>query len=236
VIRRVISALVLVAVLSGVADAANLVGWWRLDETSGTTLVDSTGNGRDMTLSGTYTLGSGAAPVRFSDPASTLFASGWGLASTSLTGIPAVNAAVSISLWFNATSNTTSEVFSINSAAPGSYRIQITNGAININSAGFQLVHAVVSNSTGTWYHVAATYDGTTDKLYFQGSLIASATQGHDPGTPTQVVIGAWKPSTERFAGAIDDVRVYDAALTAVQISALAAGGPEDHTQWFGGP
>ena len=46
--------LVLGPLLSGVTNAAdpNLVGWWRLDESSGTTAHDSSGNGNDGTLRG----------------------------------------------------------------------------------------------------------------------------------------------------------------------------------------
>ncbi len=46
--------LVLGLFLSGVTNAAdpNLVGWWRLDENSGTTAYDSSGHGNDGTLRG----------------------------------------------------------------------------------------------------------------------------------------------------------------------------------------
>ena len=35
----------------------DLLGWWKMDESSGTTLLDSSGNGRTATLSGNPTLG-----------------------------------------------------------------------------------------------------------------------------------------------------------------------------------
>jgi hypothetical protein len=71
------------------------------------------------------------------------------------------------------------------------------------------------------WTHLAGTYDGTTLRLYRNGTLIASSVR---PGT-ISVGNGALKLGgnavwPEWFAGRLDDVRVYDTALTAQQIQA----------------
>ena len=54
-----------------------------------------------------------------------------------------------------------------------------------------------------------------------------AATSGsytHQTGTPTAAWIGTFNGSSEFLAGAIDDVRVYNVALTAAQVAQLAAG------------
>ena len=75
-----------------------------------------------------------------------------------------------------------------------------------------------------TWMHVAATYDGSTIRLYIDGELEAS---GPGPSSISvndlQLAFGAQPDGTSKFGGAIDDVRVYDRALTAQQIADLAS-------------
>ena len=50
--RKLFFVMVLSLVLTSVANA-ELVGWWKFDETSGDTAIDSSGNGNDGTLTGT---------------------------------------------------------------------------------------------------------------------------------------------------------------------------------------
>jgi hypothetical protein len=64
------------------------------------------------------------------------------------------------------------------------------------------------------WSHVALTYDGSTLRLYQNGSQVSSrGTTGsiQTPGTP--LWIGGNQPYGEHFRGQIDEVRVYDRAL-----------------------
>jgi hypothetical protein len=72
--------------------------------------------------------------------------------------------------------------------------------------------------------HVAATYDGSTIRLYIDGELEAS---GPGPSSISvndlQLALGAQPDGTSKFGGAIDDVRVYDRALTAQQIADLVS-------------
>jgi hypothetical protein len=71
-----------------------------------------------------------------------------------------------------------------------------------------------------TWSHLAATYDGTTVRLYLDGVQVATwAVTGTIQDSQRPVVIGGnmWG---EHFSGAIDDVRVYNFALNPDQIRA----------------
>jgi hypothetical protein len=68
------------------------------------------------------------------------------------------------------------------------------------------------------WHHFAATYDGTTICWYGDGSLITQA--DHTLNTTDNVQIGR---STTYFPGLIDDVRIYNRALTPTEISNMAA-------------
>jgi len=69
---------------------------------------------------------------------------------------------------------------------------------------------------------IAATYDGSTMKLYSNGSEDASASQNYMDDQDTQSSIGYKAPGNSRhFDGVLDDVRVYDQALTATEINTI---------------
>ena len=64
-----------------------------------------------------------------------------------------------------------------------------------------------------TWSHLAATYDGTTMRLYVNGVQVASAAQTGPIAPSSQpLTIGS------NWSGLIDEVRIYNRALSASQI------------------
>ena len=70
--------------------------------------------------------------------------------------------------------------------------------------------------AVNTWTHLATTYDGTTLRLYVNGVQVAStARRGRSPPPPARLQIGGDAIFGQYFAGRIDEVRVYNAALTA---------------------
>ena len=78
--------------------------------------------------------------------------------------------------------------------------------------------------SGNTWMHVAATYDGSTIRLYINGVLestqsanfqIASNSLGLHLGSGN----GGYRP----MSGGLDDARIYDRALTTAEVQELAA-------------
>jgi hypothetical protein len=77
----------------------------------------------------------------------------------------------------------------------------------------------------GTWSHLAVTFDGTTIRLYVNGTLRSSfAASGAIAASTAPLRIGGnnvfTSPGTEFFAGLIDEVRVYSRALSAAEIAA----------------
>ena len=75
----------------------------------------------------------------------------------------------------------------------------------------------------GTWHHLAGSYDGSWLKLYVDGLLAASAPhQGGIAASSWDLNIGRNSERTDRFYhGLIDDVRIYDVALSQDQIVAV---------------
>ena len=73
------------------------------------------------------------------------------------------------------------------------------------------------------WHHIVGTYDGSTAKLYINGELKSSSRPGtyvivHDD---TPLVIGSeYYYARCRFNGFIDEVRIYNRALSAEEVEA----------------
>jgi Concanavalin A-like lectin/glucanases superfamily/Domain of unknown function (DUF1929)/Bacterial Ig domain len=84
-----------------------------------------------------------------------------------------------------------------------------------------------------TWTHLAGSYDGTTMRLYVNGVQVATkARTGALTSSTSALRIGGNSPWGEYFAGLIDDVRVYNRALTPAEITAdmntaVAPAGPD---------
>ena len=76
----------------------------------------------------------------------------------------------------------------------------------------------------GSWHHVATTYDGTTRRIYLNGVQVAQDTPGANAATAANFRIGSTN-SGEFFNGTIDDVAIYNNALSAAEVQSLASGG-----------
>jgi len=71
-----------------------------------------------------------------------------------------------------------------------------------------------------TWSHLAFTSDGTTMRLYIDGTEVASSEATAAKATAADLEIGHWPSLNTYFNGLIDEVRIYDEALSesAIQV------------------
>ena len=75
----------------------------------------------------------------------------------------------------------------------------------------------------GTWYHLVATYDGSHQRLYFNGVLQdEDAETGLIDNDDASFTIGSGTDGATKFNGSIDEVRVYNRALTAFEADGSA--------------
>jgi hypothetical protein len=103
------------------------------------------------------------------------------------------------------------------------FAFQIYNGKQMANNGAQEL--DLKNLTANQWYYVVATYDGTTEKLYSNGVMVASAPAAFAPDAVSPLLIGTGtEPSAEdadlEFSGSIDDVAIYNAVLSQDQISA----------------
>jgi len=90
------------------------------------------------------------------------------------------------------------------------FYIKKTNGTLYALQANNAL-------TTGTWMHIAGTYDGTTMKLYLNGKLLSSATPAGGLYPPS----GSFSFSatgSEAFNGKMDEVSVWNSVRTITDI------------------
>jgi hypothetical protein len=102
---------------------------------------------------------------------------------------------------------------------------QLKIGTSNLvaQSTAVSSAYPFTPNST-QWVHLAATYDGSTLKLYI--GKVLKAQVGVPSSAPAfsnalPLILGAANGPTEYFRGQLDDVRVYRRALSATEIAAL---------------
>jgi hypothetical protein len=77
--------------------------------------------------------------------------------------------------------------------------------------------------STNTWYHVVAVYDGTSMKIYKNGVALPGSTSfsGNIGTSSYNVNIGQRVgDNSYRWNGSIDEVKIYNRALSASEILA----------------
>ena len=85
--------------------------------------------------------------------------------------------------------------------------------------------------SINEWIHIACTYDGTTQKLYFDGVLESSATTSQVVSTTVNAVIGSlsYGSKADSWKGLLDDIKVYSDALSATEVEKNYNSGKSSH-------
>ena len=91
---------------------------------------------------------------------------------------------------------------------------QITDGGITYEASSAAL-------SANTWLHVVGVYDGSNLKVYVNGVQSGDATAHTgdiDSSSGTALRIGVDVPEARYFEGKMDEVRIYNRALTAEEV------------------
>ena len=110
------------------------------------------------------------------------------------------------------TSPTVQTLLSVNNSNQMTFLSRTSNTAI------IQVSSAV---SSGTWYHAVGTLDSSANgKLYLNGSQIGSTTTLQTPNsnTKSQLAIGEAVRTSDHFEGLIDEVAIFNRALSADEV------------------
>ncbi|MCX5645879.1 MAG: discoidin domain-containing protein, partial [Phycisphaerae bacterium] len=202
--------------------SAALVGWWQFDETSGNVATDSSGQGNDGAIVGPpqWVPGKIGGALQFN-----------GSTYVNCGNKPSLNIRnqITMAFWFKvqAFSNTWETFLAKGDGAYRSARSGGTGNATHMGVTGANYFDAVTVITDNQWHHWAGTYDGTTAKIYIDGKVDAQATYGGQIGDSSayNLYIGENAQATGRFLhGLLDDVQIYDNALTVVEIQSIMKG------------
>ncbi|MDQ2769052.1 MAG: FG-GAP-like repeat-containing protein [Bacteroidota bacterium] len=136
--------------------------------------------------------------------------------------LPQGNAARTLEAWV-LTTTSGSVIFNYGTASSNQRSgILVIGGHLYYVGEGNDL-QGNITITDGRWHHVAATYNGTTLSLYVDGVLDVSSNPSAFGTTGTSWNLGKRIPpltSTELLNGRLDEVRVYNVALTQAQVQA----------------
>jgi len=203
---------------AGPPPPVGLVAGYTFDAGSGSTLADASGNGNNGTISGaTWVPGKYGGALSFNGSSDRVSVP----ASASLN----LTSAMTLAAWIEPTASQ-SGWRTIVQRETDSYALNASNsnGPLRPSGAGtfggaFQWVSGPSANPVNAWTHVAVTYDGTTLRLYVNGTQVAStAAAGTIESSTNPLWIGGNSPYGEYFQGLIDEARVYNRVLSATEV------------------
>jgi hypothetical protein len=219
--------------------SSGLIGYWRLDDGVGATVLhDSSGHGNHGKFEG---------PLTGTRWVAGHFGQGFELVQSDRSFGIRVEASdeiaklqrYTVAAWIFRPSSRPSDYCAIISREVGSSDAEVFNMSIskdylkaygpdrNSDTGSVTTASSPTPAPLNVWVHVAATFDGTTIRVYQDGVLKGSDTYTDPlPTTSTPLYLATNKNSSfdEPFLGVLDEVMLYDRALPAAAIAALAQG------------
>jgi hypothetical protein len=210
------------------------VAYWRLNESSGTSMVDSY-NLNNGVYSGAVTQATPGLIFGGAD-ASATFNSGATINGTATVPFnTSLNPSTfTVEFWANPLTTTVGGQYVValqDRAAPGSprrgYAVQFDNitsyawdFTLGTNATLFTSISSPPPRvKAGTLYHIVASYDGTTARLYVNGTLVNSLVTAYQPATTPVDLTIASRNGANYTRAVIDDVSLYNYALSPAQVA-----------------
>jgi hypothetical protein len=191
----------------------SLRAYYRLDEPAGPVACDLAAGRDDGRYSGAYSLGHRGALVADPDAAARFSGAG----TVRIPSSPELNptAALTLEAWVQPAATTTSETVL---RKGGQYLLRLSNGRVVFRvwtAAGLLELASEQVMRTTYHQHLMAVFDGTRMRIYRNGSQIASgAASGALQTTGSALYLAASEGSYDYYAGDLDEVAVYSAALS----------------------
>lgn len=215
---------VLAALLQG-APASDLILYWPLDEAAGPTAADAEG-GNPGTYVGTPAPSTDRPTLLFTNDRSLSFdGTSDALSRSAVTGLAAGNTPHTLATWIKVVALPANRAWIalLGNAGAGAHHWLL-------NSAG--TTQFGVWNGTqkqpvlpvGEWHHVAVTFDGTNLAAYVDGVEVGTAAPASFNLQGVPFTVAQAHNNENFFNGILDDVRIYDRALTAAEVQYLSDG------------
>ncbi len=205
-----------------------LAGFWKLDEGSGTTIKDDSGNGNNGECIGfpSWSTGVSGSALKFN-----------GLDQYArIPDAPSLDITeeITVAAWIQPGKISSQKIMlkGDSKIADGYELSLLSTGKVSFKINPYTSDTYKINSNTlypieGTWMHIAGTFKGTEMKIYINGTENKRVTFGI-PATIVKntlpLIIGGTADGTSKFQGAIDEVRVYKYSLTASEIYDMANG------------
>lgn len=207
------------------ARGAEAIGLWPLDEGTGTTIYNRSG---DSTMQGSITGATWITDGPNGKPALQFMAVGQRVTLGSIT----LPSKVTVAAWIRTTSTATMYPFFSN-RGNGLY-FGVSSGRLFTyynTAAPVSMYSANVKLNDGKWHFVAWTSDGTVSTMYIDGKKDSSIAQTRVPETGTGY-IGYDPANNQSFFGSVSELGVYTDLLTASDIQRMYTQGALRYLAW----
>ena len=204
-----------------------MLGYWKLDDASGSTASDSSGAGNNGTLNNGATWTAGRIAGGLLLDGISQYVSVPHSSNLSLTQ------QITLAAWVKSSDlggrriaiskGTTGNNFNYWLGTLGN---EVTFGFNNGSSQEFSTTGA--SLVTNNWRHLAATFDNATDQVhvYLNGMEVLSTTTTATPSINSESLTIGKDAAGDYWFGSLDDVRVYNRVLCPAEVLALYSGAP----------
>ena len=225
--------------------SAGVIAHWSFDETANgaTTFADSSGNGHTATVHDAGTNAWLDAEGKFTTGGGGLSTAGYeqtgnsaGYATVSNFDASLTQTDFTVATWYNTDSVNGNQALFSNWGTGLAFLIQPTGGRLylGLRNTDNANIYGNYINGTGdllqdTWQHIAVTWDRGTKTLtaYIDGTQVGSYTSGLtnvDIATPGQDYMIGRRESGNVLNGNLDEMWVFDQALTVDEIGNLITG------------
>jgi len=216
------------------------VGYWKMDEMSGTTVVDSSGHGNDTAFGGAPTWqarGKTGSALDFDGTDDEVT-----ISYANQNGLDVNQGSISAWIYWTGTSGWDNIVAMTNGSVSG-YKLGVnsSNNAVTffcLNPLGASGAYAINFSDPSSlpreeWHHVAVTFEyatGTTARLYVDGVEVNNYTSVAACLKPTSGAFDIGHSSTTGLGsgywqGKIDDLKIFNYPMTARQVALEYDGG-----------
>jgi hypothetical protein len=218
------------------------LGHWKCDDGQPpTAATDSSGNGFHGTYSAGATTSTAVPTTKFPNPGCLNLDGATGVVSVPDNPALRITGDITIAFWKRKTAIVKDWVRLVGKGnggqrtfgvwefpeAEGRIKFQIYNAG---NASVLDLDSSTVT-AINTWAHIVCVISVNSAAMYINGALVANGTRNGEPASTADPLTFGWAGYHGYFPGQLDDIRIYDRALSMSEIVYLATGngGPDAH-------
>lgn len=220
--------------VKSVSFADNMVGYWSFDDITGTTVPDGFGNNDGTLSNATATTGKIAQALTFTSASSRVT-----LPNMDISAGGSGTDGITIAAWVKGTAFSDGRIVSkaTGTVENDSYWTLSSAGhtiwfRLKTDGATTTLISSSDVLASETWAHVAATYDGSTMRLYKDGVEVGSAAKTGTISTNESVGVAIGNnpagAGDKPFGGDMDEVYLFNRALSGAELTSLMSGAGEE--------